>query len=148
MREDDEIERSPALAEEWLRQNNLIYGGLIGIGVLLVQPYVTSTSVPTLGLATVILFAIAIPMLAALMLLNQYERYHRRAAPSVVVTIGRPLAMLAALSGIVTAFWQISWIAGVALLVSGVVAVLVHSAGYVRLDTAGGDGASGTSDAP
>ena len=34
----------PAQEQEWLRQNNLIYGGLVGIGVVLVQPFLTAAS--------------------------------------------------------------------------------------------------------
>ena len=34
------IGQDPKLVQEWLRQNNLIYGGLIAIGVYMVQPFV------------------------------------------------------------------------------------------------------------
>src|SRR4030095_11970851 len=34
----------PKLVQEWLRQNNLIYGGLIAIGVYLGQPFLTASS--------------------------------------------------------------------------------------------------------
>jgi hypothetical protein len=34
----------------------------------------------------------------------------------------------------VAAFWHMWWIAGVALLVSGFVGVMVHAAGYIRLE--------------
>jgi hypothetical protein len=54
--------------------------------------------------------------------------------PSVTVTLGRVVAQLAAFVGIVAGFWHISWIAGVVFLAAGVVAVGVHSAGYVRLE--------------
>ena len=43
-------------------------------------------------------------------------------------------AQLAAFVGIVAGFWHITWVAGVGMLVAGLVAVLVHSAGYVRLE--------------
>ena len=36
--------------------------------------------------------------------------------------------------GVVAGFWHILWIAGVALLASGLLAVAVHSAGYWRLE--------------
>jgi hypothetical protein len=38
------VNTDPAQEQEWLRQNNLIYGGLIGIGVVLVQPFLTAAS--------------------------------------------------------------------------------------------------------
>jgi hypothetical protein len=36
--------------------------------------------------------------------------------------------------GVVAGFWHILWIAAVGMLASGIVAVAVHSAGYVRLE--------------
>jgi hypothetical protein len=38
------LRQDPKLEQEWLRQNNLIYGGLIAIGVYLVQPFLTTAS--------------------------------------------------------------------------------------------------------
>jgi hypothetical protein len=40
------VNTDPAQEQEWLRQNNLIYGGLIGIGVVLVQPFLTAVPPP------------------------------------------------------------------------------------------------------
>jgi hypothetical protein len=79
--------QDPRQVQEWLRQNNLIYGGLIAIGVALVQPFLTAASLD-----------------------------------------------LSAFVGVVAGFWHILWVAGVGMLVSGIVAVAVHSAGYVRLE--------------
>jgi hypothetical protein len=42
---------------------------------------------------------------------------------------------------VVAGFWHIMWVAGVAVLVSGFAAMLVHSAGYVRLEHANRDAA-------
>jgi hypothetical protein len=139
MQEDDdyveqELRREPGLADEWLRQNNLMYGGLVGICIVLVQPLVTIVAPSPLGLASVTLFAIAIPMLAALILLNRQELYRHRLARSRVVIVAQSVAMGTAFAGIVTTFWEVSWIAGVALLVSATVAMFVHSAGYVRVE--------------
>jgi hypothetical protein len=36
------IGQDPKLVQEWLRQNNLIYGGLIAIGVYMVQPFLVA----------------------------------------------------------------------------------------------------------
>jgi hypothetical protein len=63
--------------QEWLGQTNLIYGGLIAIGVAMVQPFLMATS---LDLSSSI------------------------------------------------------WIAGVGILVSGLVGVTVHTAGYTWLE--------------
>jgi hypothetical protein len=34
----------PEQQREWIRQNNVIYGGLIAIGLVLVQPFLTATT--------------------------------------------------------------------------------------------------------
>lgn len=136
--EDEEITgellKEPGLADEWIRQNTLIYGGLIGLGVVLVQPYLAAGDPPLAGLIAVVAFAVAIPLLAMLMLLASQEAYRHRASRSAGVGVARAVAMGAACIGTVAAFWQISWIAGVAIVVSGAVAIGVHSAGYVRLE--------------
>ena len=134
MRDDEYIEqelrREPGLADEWLRQNNLMYGGLVGISVVLAQPLITDAAPSPLGLTSLILFAVAIPMLAALIMLNWQELYRHRLASSRSVTVARSLAMGTAFAGIVTTFWDVSWIAGAVLLGSAFVAMLVHGAGY------------------
>ncbi|WP_448808916.1 hypothetical protein [Agromyces bauzanensis] len=138
MREDEYVEqalrREPGLADEWLKQNDLMYGGLVGICVVLAQPLITDAAPSPLGLASVILFAIAIPLLAGLILLNRQETYRHRLAKSRAVTVARSLAVGTAFAGIVTTFWGVSWIAGAALLVSAIVAMLVHSAGYTSVE--------------
>jgi len=50
------------------------------------------------------------------------------------VNIVRVIAQSAAFVGIVAGFWQIDWVAGVAFLAAGLVGVMVHSAGYWRLE--------------
>ena len=138
MREDEyveqELRREPGLADEWLRQNNLTYGALVGISIVLVQPLITEAEPSPLGLASIILFAAGIPMLAGLIVLNWQELYRHRLAKSGTVTVARSLAMGAAFAGIVTTFWDVSWIAGVVLLASAVVAMFVHSAGYTGVE--------------
>jgi hypothetical protein len=48
--------------------------------------------------------------------------------------VTQAIAQLAAFVGMVAGFWHITWVAGVVMLVTGLVAVGVHSAGYVRLE--------------
>jgi cation transport ATPase len=120
--------------EETVRQLGLIYGGLIGIAVVMVQPLIAAPSLDTSAKISVIAFSVAIPLLAALVMVNRQEVFRRRRTPSVTVTIAKVLAQLAALVGIVAGFWHVYWIAGVVFLAFGLVGVLVHSAGYIRLE--------------
>jgi hypothetical protein len=125
--------RQPRLEQEWIRQNNLIYGGLIGIGVVLVQPFLTATSLDFAAWICIVAFSIAIPLLAGLVLVSEQEAFERRASGSKLVTVAKGTAMGIAFIGIVAGFWHITWIAGVGMLVGGFLAMSVHSAGLRRL---------------
>jgi hypothetical protein len=127
----------PAQEQEWVRQNTLAYGGLIAVGLVLIQPLMTSTRLDVAAKICVVSFAVAIPLLAALVLVAQQETFRGRATKSVVVTIAKPVAQACAFTGIVAGFWHILWIAGVAMLAGAVIAMGVHSAGYVRLELEG-----------
>jgi hypothetical protein len=121
--------------EEGLRQLGVIYGGLIGVAVVMVQPFLAAMTLDTSARVSVIAFAVAIPLLAALVLVNRQETFRSRRSPSVSVTVAQSVAQLAALIGIAAGFWHITWVAGAAFLVAAIVAIGVHSAGYWRVET-------------
>jgi hypothetical protein len=120
---------------EGLRQQGVIYGALIGIAVVMVQPFLIATTLDASARVSVVAFAVAIPLLAALVLVNRQETFRGRRTASVSVIIAQAVAQLAALVGIVAGFWHITWVAGVAFLVAGLVAVGVHSAGFWRVES-------------
>jgi len=124
----------PAAQEEWIRQSNLIYGGLAAAGLVVVQPFLTETSLDPSALVCVIAFAISIPLLAALLVLNWQEAFRRRASKSPFVEVAKSVAQGAAFVGITAAFWHMSMVAGIVFLAMGIVAMAVHSSGYVRLE--------------
>jgi hypothetical protein len=128
------VTQDPELQQEWIRQDNLAYGGLIAIGIVLVQPFVAGASLDTSGMICAVAFAIAIPLLAALVLVNQQETFRRRRTSSRTVAVARATAQGSAFVGVVAGFWHIHWIAGVGVLVSALLAVGVQSAGITRLE--------------
>jgi hypothetical protein len=67
------VNTDPEQEQEWLRQNNLSYGGLDRIGVVLVQPFPTAASLDLSATICVVAFSVAIPLLAALVLVNRQE---------------------------------------------------------------------------
>jgi hypothetical protein len=83
---------------------------------------------------SIVAFAVAIRLLAALVMVNRQEAFRGRRTPSITVTVAQAVAQAAAFVGIVAGFWHITWIAGVTFLVAGFVAVGIHSAGYIRLE--------------
>jgi hypothetical protein len=90
------ITQDPGLVQEWLRRNNLIYGALIAIGVFMMQPFLTAPSLDPTASICVIAFAVAIPLLAALVMVNRQEAFRRRASRSVLVTLAQVVGELAA----------------------------------------------------
>jgi hypothetical protein len=128
------VTHDPELQQEWIRQDNLAYGGLIAIGIVLVQPFVAGASLDTPGMICAVAWAVAIPLLAALVLVNRQETFRGRRTSSRIVAVARAVAQASAFVGLVAGFWYIHWIAGVGVLVSALVAVGVHSAGFTRVE--------------
>jgi hypothetical protein len=93
------LRRDPKQVQEWLRQNNLIYGGLIAIGVAMVQPFLTAASLDLSATICIVAFSVAIPLLAAPLLINRQEAFRRRATKSVLVAIAQVVAQVCAFVG-------------------------------------------------
>jgi len=129
----DNDDADPAQEQEWLRESDLINGGLILIGVYMVQPFLTAGSLDLSARICVVAFAVAIPLLGALVLVNRRELSQHRATRSRLVVWARVVAQNLALVGAVAGFWHISWIAGVGMLTGGLMAVSVQAAGYLGL---------------
>ena len=123
------------MKEEVLRQIGVMYGGLIAIAVVMVQGFLETSSLDASAKVSTIAFAVAIPLLAALVLINRQEAFRGRRTTSVSVTLARVIAQLAAFVGLVAGFWTITWVAGVTFLVAGIVDVGIHSAGFWRVET-------------
>jgi hypothetical protein len=49
-----------AAQAEWIRQSNLTYGGLAAAGLVMVQPFLTETSLDPSALVCVIAFAVGV----------------------------------------------------------------------------------------
>ena len=124
----------PAVEHEWIRQSNLIYGGLAAAGLVIVQPFLTATELDPSATVCVIAFAVSIPLLAALLVLNWQEAFRRRASKSPLVELAKSIAQGSAFTGITAGFWHMSMVAGIVFLAMGFVALGVHSSGYVRLE--------------
>jgi len=109
----DHDDADPGQEQEWLRESDLINGGLILIGVYLVQPFLTAASLDLSARICVVAFSVAIPLLAALVLVNRRELSRHRATRSRLVVWTRVVAQNLAFAGVVAGFWHIWWIAGV-----------------------------------
>jgi hypothetical protein len=105
----------------------------MAIGVVFVQallPYSPNAS----ALTCVVAFAVAIPLLAALIMVNRQEQFRHRRSSSRTVVGARAVAQGAAFLGLVAGFWHLHWVAGVVILGTSLVALGVHSAGLTVLE--------------
>lgn len=141
------LTEDPEMQQEWIRQDYLSYGGLTGIGIVWVQPFLVADSLDTSARICVVAFSVAIPLLAALILVNRQETFRQRRTTSWTVAAARSIAMLSAFVGLVAGFWHIHWIAGAGVLGSTLVAVGVHSAGFSKLEFSPEAEAQGASEA-
>ena len=94
------VTQDPELQQEWIRQDNLGYGGLLAIGIVMVQPFVAGASLDISGMICAVAFAIAIPLLAALVLVNRQETFRRRRTSSRTVAVARAIAQASASVGL------------------------------------------------
>jgi hypothetical protein len=101
----------------------------------MVQPFLGTARLDASGRVSIIAFAVAIPLLAALVLVNRQETFRGRRTTSLLATIAQSIAQVAAFVGITAGFWHITWVAGVTFLVTGLVAVGIHSAGFWRVES-------------
>jgi hypothetical protein len=113
------VKQDPKLEQEWLRQNSLGYGGLIAIAVVMVQPFLTAALLDLSARICVVAFSVAIPLLAALVLVNRQEAFRRRRTKPVHVATAQVVAQVCAFIGVVSGFWHILWIAGLGVLAPG-----------------------------
>jgi hypothetical protein len=130
----NEDKASAAQEQEWLRQLSLIYSGLIVIGVYLVAPFLTAASLDLPAKVCVVAFSVAIPLLAALAIVNRQEVFRRRATTSVLATIAWVVAQTSPSLAWSPASGTSPGSLGVGMLAGGLVGVAVHSAGYTRLE--------------
>lgn len=134
------MRHDPRQRLEWLRQEDLIHGGLIAGSVALVQPLLTSPDLDLAGGLAVVSFSVAIPLLAALLMLGQQEEFRQRPSGVRVAAVAKSVGQGAAFLGVAAVFWHVSWVAGVAFVASAVAGLLVHGEGYSRLEGLDGVG--------
>ncbi|MEC3913464.1 hypothetical protein [Nocardia sp. CDC160] len=122
MGEDNEwlVEHStPEERAAWVRQDRLTYGGLIAIGTVILQAFLTASSMGVAAMIAVIAWAVALPHLAVLVLIEDWPSPKGYPVLGVLASMAKSLGLGGACVGVGAAFWHISWIAGVVILVSG-----------------------------
>ena len=118
----------------------LMFGGLIAISLIIVQDFISSgvfnspTKPDIPALISVLSFAVALPLLAAHVLITSEDASrHYALDESLGLKVAYWLGIIGALTGIVTAFMHIYWIAGLVILVSIVVGAVLFAEYVVEL---------------
>ena len=130
-------EQQPASAaemKEWVKEVHGIYAGLIAIGIVMIQPFMYQNEyIGTAAIVCVVSFAICIPLLAALLLLNFSEDFHRHLSDSKAVAVVRAVGQIAGGTGVIAGFWHINPVAGMVSAVGCVLGLVVYTVGYEAL---------------
>jgi hypothetical protein len=106
---------------------------LVGVGVVFVQPFLTAEPADLTAKVCVVAFAVALPLLATLILLNRQEAFRKKFAASRLVAMTQIVGPVSAFVGTVAGLWHVLWIAGIATLSLGVFGVVVHAMGFRSL---------------
>ena len=116
------------LKEEMIRESNGILAGLIGISVVIMQALIAINATDPAAVIALLAFAIALPMMGMLVMLNVLLVRYRYASFPVYITVAYVMGEGSAVVGVVAAFWHVSWVAGVLIVVSGLVGLGIYFA--------------------
>lgn len=133
-KQDPRQPESVAEFKEWIKEIHGIYAGLIAIGIVMIQPFMYQGEyVGVAATICVVSFAISIPVLAALLLLNFAEEFRRHLSYSKAVSIVRLLGQVSGGTGVIAGFWHINPVAGIASASACLLGLVVYSVAYAEL---------------
>jgi hypothetical protein len=117
----------------WLQQETVVYGGMVAIGVVIMQAFIAAGAHDLAAVVSLVAFAVALPLLAVLIMLNQAQDVQHQYMRPWYLIGAKLVGTSGALLGVAAAFWHVLWPAGVVLAISGAVGLAVYAAGYQRL---------------
>jgi len=122
------MKRKYELREEWAQQTGVIFAGLIGIGVVIVQALIGINATDPPAVIAMLAFAIALPLLSTLVMINVVQTKYKYASYPFYLTFAYVVGQSSAVVGIIAAFWHVSWIAGVLIIISSLVGLAIYLA--------------------
>jgi hypothetical protein len=120
-------------SEDYKRVNDLLYGGYLGIRLLFLQAFVSLTTLDLALLIALFAFAVAIPLLAASIVLNNILWVVKYSSRSRWILLIRHISPVSAIVGIVAVFWHLSWISGLLFSISGSIGYVVCTTYYAQV---------------
>ena len=116
------------LKEDMIRESSAILAGLSGISVVIMQALLAINATDPAAEIALLAFAIALPMMGMLVMLNVILRRYRYASFPAYFTFAYVMGEGSAVVGVIAAFWHVSWAAGVLIVVSGLVGLGIYFA--------------------
>jgi hypothetical protein len=123
---------TPPSAKQGPNRSEVWSGGLIAIGLIILQDFLSLNQPDRAVYISIFAFAIAIPILACNLLVNFSRRgsIERASVPEILFYL---LGIFTALIGIAAAFWHTCWIAALVFSASSLCAsVVYYKASYRR----------------
>jgi hypothetical protein len=117
-----------------IRTDTLINVGLIVLGVYILQAFMSSSASDLASRVSVAAWAVAIPLLAFQVLLNQALESQHYASNPVYMFLARGVALSAAVIGFGAAVWHVWMPASIVLAMSGLGGLLIYQAYRRRLE--------------
>ena len=122
-----------------VQQTDLVYAGLAGVALVFVQSYVSLPSLDMAATVSIVAFAIALPLLGALSVLNAIQGGYRRAPFPWWMTVAVTVALGASAVGIVAALWHVSIPAALAATLTALMAFALVAMYRISLERANAD---------
>jgi hypothetical protein len=123
-----------SIPPEVLRFDTLIDVALIVLGVYILQAFISTTVTDTAARISIVAWALAIPLLAFLVLLNRVQEAFRYASIPSYLVVARGLAPGAAVVGFGAAVWHLWMPASLVLIASGLGGLFLYRAYRSRLE--------------
>ena len=73
-----------------------------------------------------------LPLLGVMVMLGELRSAEQSTTSTPLYDLARGLGMLAAMTGVVAAFWHIYWIAGVSVIVAGVFGICIYGTHFAK----------------
>ncbi len=121
------------IPQELLRFDTLMDVALIVLGVYILQAFTSTNVTDTAARVSIVAWAIAIPLLAFLALLNRTQEAVRYSSIPLYLVAARGLALGAAVLGFGAAVWHLWMPASIVLIASGLVGLFLYRAYEARL---------------
>ena len=107
---------------------------LIVLGVYTLQAFISTTVTDIAGRVSIVAWALAIPLLAFLALLNRSQEAFRFGSLPSYLVVARGIAPGAAVVGFGAAVWHLWMPASLVLIASGLVGMILYRVYYGRLE--------------